>query len=88
MERPRLKHRWTLGGLMILIALVALPLTLYVRSLREVEQQRLAAEAVRDQTRARYARATQTAHEQRKVLSDSSDFRFPPAAPETKGLPR
>jgi hypothetical protein len=49
MERPivnigQIKLGWTLGGLMIMIAVVALPLTWYVHRVREIDRQRLLAE--------------------------------------------
>jgi hypothetical protein len=41
---PRPGRRWTLGGMMLLIAVVALPLAWYVYRVREIDRQRLLAE--------------------------------------------
>jgi hypothetical protein len=38
MMQIRVKRRWTLGGLMILIALLAVPLAVYMRHVRQVQQ--------------------------------------------------
>jgi len=45
MKIGRIKPRWTLFGLMVLIAVVALPLAWYVHRVREIDSQRMLSEA-------------------------------------------
>ena len=47
MKTGRTKRRWTLGGLMVLIAIAALPLAWYVHQVRELNRQRAIADAER-----------------------------------------
>ncbi len=44
MKIGRIKSRWTLGGMMILIAVVALPLAWYSYQAREIHRQQVFAE--------------------------------------------
>jgi cell division protein FtsL len=45
--KPRSRRRWTLGGLMVLVAVAALPLTWYVHQVRELNRQRAVADMQR-----------------------------------------
>jgi hypothetical protein len=95
-ERPRLKRRWTLGGSMILIAILALPLALSIRHIREVERMRRleaeAAQAAQAQARANYERLRKAIvdleHERLRVIPDPTSNPLPLAAPGTQGDPR
>jgi hypothetical protein len=56
MKIGRIKRRWTLGGFMVLIAIVAVPLAMYARRPRPVEYPERAAWQVLAEGRGRTAR--------------------------------
>jgi hypothetical protein len=92
-ERPsdapaKLKRRWTLGKLMILIAILAGPLAVIVHQQREIERMRREAEMARDLAVAREQQALKAIEAFQRAVSDQSANPLPLAAPGTQGDPR
>jgi hypothetical protein len=86
--RPRLKRRWTLGGLMILIALIALPTAVIVQQRREIELMRLEAEHARAQAVAALEQAQNARVGFRGAISNQAALPPPLAAPPNQADPR
>jgi hypothetical protein len=87
-EHRRLKRRWTLGGLMILIAVLALPLAVIVHQQREIERMRREAEMARDLAKATSLRVLKEADELERAVSEQRADPLPLAPPEAKEMPR
>jgi cytochrome c-type biogenesis protein CcmH/NrfG len=60
MKNLSIKRHWTLGGLMILIAVLAVPLSMYVRHAREVARQQAMVKAALEQMKQAIHQALQS----------------------------
>jgi cell division protein FtsL len=91
MKIGRIKPRWTLGGLMLLIAVVALPLAWYSYRAREIVRQQAVADLQRSKIEARINQLLKSMEDQHTLeqarISDEIARSTAPTEPSDRSIP-
>ncbi len=92
MKICRIKPRWTLGGLMLVIALVAVILAWHAHQVREIDRQRALADAERDLIVAQTEQILKAMEDQDRLQDEHwareiARAKNPPPTPSVKSIP-